>query len=48
MNPKSNKDEWYRFAEMYANTASFLLDNRKPPYDAVCYLSSQGIGSICG
>ena len=45
MNPKSNKDEWYRFAEMYANTASFLLDNRKPPYDAVCYLS--GLSAEC-
>lgn len=45
MNPKSNKDEWYRFAEMYANTAGFLLDNRKPPYDAVCYLS--GLSAEC-
>ena len=45
MNPKSNKDEWYRFAEMYANTASFLLDNRKSPYDAVCYLS--GLSAEC-
>ena len=45
MNPKSNKDEWYRFAEMYANTASFLLDNHKPPYDAVCYLS--GLSAEC-
>lgn len=38
MNPKSNIDEWYRFAEMYANTASFLLENHKT-YDAICYIS---------
>ena len=39
MKEKSSVNDWYRFAEMYGNTAGFLLDNRKPPYDVVCYLS---------
>ena len=45
MKEKSSVKDWYRFAEMYGNTASFLLDNRKPPYDAVCYLS--GLSAEC-
>ena len=45
MNPKSNKDEWYRFAKMYANAASFLMEKRGPPYEAVCYLS--GLSAEC-
>ena len=30
---------------MYANAASFLLDKRGPPYEAVCYLS--GLSAEC-
>ena len=39
MHPQNNYKEWYRFAKMYANAASFLMDKRGPPYEAVCYLS---------
>ena len=45
MKEKSSVKDWYRFAEMYANTAGFLQDNRKPPYEAVCYLS--GLSTEC-
>ena len=45
MNNNSEANEWYRFAEMYANTASFLLEKRGPPYEAVCYLS--GLSAEC-
>ena len=40
MNNNSEANEWYRFAKMYANAASFLMEKRGPPYEAVCYLSS--------
>ena len=39
MNNNSEANEWYRFAKMYANAASFLMEKRGPPYEAVCYLS---------
>ena len=45
MHPQNNYKEWYRFAKMYANAASFLLDKRGPPYEAVCYLS--GLSAEC-
>ena len=45
MNNNSEANEWYRFAKMYANAASFLLDKRGPPYEAVCYLS--GLSAEC-
>lgn len=45
MNLKSNKDEWYRFAKMYANAASFLMEKRGPPYAAVCFLC--GLSAEC-
>ena len=38
MNHKNNFKEWYRFAMMYAQAASFLMDKRGPPYEAVCCL----------
>lgn len=38
MNSKNNPQEWYRFAMMYAQAASFLMDKRGPPYEAVCFL----------
>lgn len=38
MSQKSNANEWYRFAMMYAQAASYLMDNRGPPYEAICYL----------
>lgn len=45
MNPQNYSKEWYRFAKMYANAASFLMDKRGPPYEAVCYLS--GLSAEC-
>ena len=39
MNNNSEANEWYRFAKMYANAASFLMEKRGPPYEAVCYFS---------
>ena len=38
MNPQNSSKEWYRFAMMYAQAASFLMDKRGPPYEAVCFL----------
>ncbi len=38
MDPKTNSKEWYRFAEMYAKAASFLMNKRRPPYEVLCYL----------
>lgn len=38
MNSKNNPQDWYRFARMYAQAASFLMDKRGPPYEAVCFL----------
>ena len=35
MNNNSEANEWYRFAKMYANAASFLMEKRGPPYEAV-------------
>ncbi len=40
MSQKSNADEWYRFAMMYAQAASYLMGNRGTPYEAICYLGS--------
>ena len=45
MNNNSEANEWYRFAKMYANAASFLMEKRGPPYEAVCYLS--GLSAEC-
>ena len=45
MHPQNNYKEWYRFAKMYANAASFLMDKRGQPYEAVCYLS--GLSAEC-
>ena len=45
MNHQNYSKEWYRFAKMYANAASFLMDKRGPPYEAVCYLS--GLSAEC-
>ncbi len=45
MNPKSNKDEWYRFAKMYANAANFLMNKCGPSYETICYLS--GLSAEC-
>ena len=45
MNNNSEANEWYRFAKMYANAASFLKEKRGPPYEAVCYLS--GLSAEC-
>lgn len=38
MNKILDVKDWYRFAMMYAQAASFLMDKRGPPYAAVCYL----------
>ena len=45
MNNNFEANEWYRFAKMYANAASFLMEKRGPPYEAVCYLS--GLSAEC-
>lgn len=39
MNSQTNSGKWFRFAMMYAQAASYLMDSRGIPYESVCYLS---------
>ena len=39
MNPRNNKAEWFRYANMYSRAAGFLMEKTPPVHNTVCYLS---------